>query len=104
MSANDKYISNQVQRVLLCIQLMAGNEIEGVEPGKLAIALKTSPADVTRILANLEHAKWAERLPKNDKRWRLNKKPVQLSNTVEENFRNNIRALQTEAANYNVLG
>jgi len=101
---SEKYLSAQIQRVLTCISLMAGNEIEGIEPGKLAVALDTSPADVTRILANLEHAKWAERLPTNEKRWRLHRKPVQLSNTVEQNFRDNIRALQNEANNYNVLG
>lgn len=104
MSDSEKYLSAQIQRVLQCIELMAGNEIEGVEPGKLATAIKTTPADVTRILSNLEHAGWAERLPSNTKRWRLHKKPVQLSNTVEQHFRDNLRALQAEANNYNILG
>jgi len=101
---SDKYLSNQIQQVLKLVELMAGNEINGAEPSKLARALNISPAGVTRLLKNLEHANWAERLPENDTRWRLHKKPVQLSNTVEQNFRDNLRRLQTEAANYNVLG
>ena len=98
-----QYLSAQVQRVLSAIVLMAGNEIEGVEPGKLAHALNTNGADMTRILTNLEHAGFAERLPSNPKRWRLHKTLVQISNTVENNFRTALRSLQTEANNYNVL-
>ena len=100
----NQYLSAQVQRVLRCVELMAGNEVDGVEPAKLAEALNTTPSDVTRILTNLEHASWAERLPANSKRWRLHKKPVQLSNTVEESFRNTLRTLQLEANNYSILG
>ncbi len=98
-----QYLSAQVQRVLKTIELMAGHEIEGVEPGKLAEALQTSGADVTRILTNLEHAGFAERLPTNPKRWRLGKVLVQLSNTVEDNFRTALRQLQSDANNYNVM-
>ncbi|MAD90282.1 MarR family transcriptional regulator [Pseudoalteromonas phenolica] len=98
-----RYLSDQVQRVLKTIELMAGHEIDGVEPKQLAQELKTSGADVTRILSNLAHAGWAERLPSNDKRWRLNKKPVQLSNTVDYNFKNALRDLQSDYNNYNVL-
>ncbi|MBB1386600.1 hypothetical protein H5119_13800 [Pseudoalteromonas sp. SG45-5] len=100
---SEKYLSAQVQRVLKTIELMAGHEIDGVEPGKLAQALNTSGADVTRILTNLEHGGFAERLPSNAKRWRLHKSLVQISNTVENNFRTALRQLQTEANNYNVL-
>lgn len=100
---SNQYLSAQVQRVLKTIELMAGHEIEGVEPGKLAQALKTSGADITRILTNLEHSGFAERLPSNAKRWRLHKSLVQISNTVENNFRTALRQLQTEANNYNVL-
>ncbi|MCF2829795.1 hypothetical protein L1273_24225, partial [Pseudoalteromonas sp. DL2-H6] len=61
------------------------------------------PADVTRILANLAQAGWAERLPGNEKRWRLHKKPVQLSNTVDHNMKNVLRNLQQEYNNYSIL-
>ncbi|WP_046007433.1 MarR family transcriptional regulator [Pseudoalteromonas rubra] len=101
---SDLYISPQVQRTLKALTLMAGNEVEGIEPKQLAEALETSNADVTRILANLVKAGFAERLPKNDKRWRLSKALVQLSNTVDHNFTNALRELQQEAINYRVLG
>lgn len=98
-----QYISAQVQRVLTAIELMAGKELDGVEPKQLAKELDTSPADVTRILANLAQAGWAERLPGNEKRWRLHKKPVQLSNTVDHNMKNVLRNLQQEYNNYSIL-
>ncbi|WMO14351.1 hypothetical protein [Pseudoalteromonas piscicida] len=98
-----QYISAQVQRVLAAVELMAGKELDGVEPKQLAQELDTSPADVTRILANLAQAGWAERLPGNEKRWRLHKKPVQLSNTVDHNMKNVLRNLQQEYNNYSIL-
>ena len=98
-----QYISAQVQRVLTTVELMAGHEVEGVEPKQLAVELNTSAADVTRILANLSEAGWAERLPSNDKRWRLHKKPVQLSNTVDHNMKTVLRNLQLESNNYSIL-
>ncbi|MBD1584928.1 hypothetical protein [Pseudoalteromonas sp. S16_S37] len=97
------YTSDQIQRLLRLVELMAGNEIEGVEPNKLATVLQTSKADVTRLLANLEQADWAERLPANNKRWRLHKKPVQLCNTVDHNMKTVLRNLQIEHNNYSVL-
>ncbi|NSY36604.1 hypothetical protein CKO50_17210 [Pseudoalteromonas sp. HM-SA03] len=98
-----QYISAQIQRVLATIELMAGREIEGAEPGKLAAELGCSPADMTRVLANLEHADWAERLTTNQNRWRLHKKPVQISNTVAHSFTMAINGLQIERNNYGLL-
>ncbi|WP_278404878.1 hypothetical protein [Pseudoalteromonas ruthenica] len=100
---SDKYVSAQIQRLLKLVELMAGHELEGVEPGKIAEALDTSGADITRLMANLEAAGWAERLPSNTKRWRLHKKPVQLSNTVDHNMKTALRELQTQYNNYSTL-
>ncbi|WP_440053345.1 MarR family transcriptional regulator [Pseudoalteromonas sp. T1lg65] len=99
----NQYVSAQIQRVLTTIELMAGHEIDGVEPKQLAAELSTSPAEVTRILANLSEAGWAERLPANERRWRLHKKPVQLSNTVDHNMKTILRNLQLESNNYSIL-
>ncbi|CAM4174181.1 helix-turn-helix domain-containing protein [Pseudoalteromonas byunsanensis] len=101
---NSQYTSDQIQRVLRLVELMAGHEIEGIEPNQLASELQTSKADVTRLLANLSQAGWAERLPANEKRWRLHKKLVQLSNTVDHNMKTVLRNLQIERNNYSVLG
>lgn len=100
---SEQYLSAQVQRVLKAVELMAGRELQGIEPKQLATELDTSGADITRILANLEHAGWAERVPANNKRWRLHKKLVQLSNTVDHNMKTALRELQTEYNNYSVL-
>ncbi|NSY36512.1 MarR family transcriptional regulator [Pseudoalteromonas sp. JC28] len=101
--SNERYLSPQVLRVLAAVELMAGKELNGVEPKLLAQELDTSPADVTRILANLAHAGWAERLTTNQNRWRLHKKPVQISNTVAHSFTMAINGLQIERNNYGLL-
>lgn len=100
---SERYLSAQIQRVLATIELMAGREIEGAEPGKLAAELGCSPADMTRVLANLEHAGWAERLTKNQQRWRLHKKPVQVSNTVAHTYATALNSLRIERDNYSLL-
>ncbi|MCF2910769.1 MarR family transcriptional regulator [Pseudoalteromonas sp. DL2-H2.2] len=102
--SNSQYISPQVQRVLATIELMAGKEIDGVEPGKLVAELGCSPADMTRVLANLEQAGWAERLKNNAQRWRLHAKPVQISNTVAHTYRTALNDLQIESNKYQLLG
>ncbi|MBQ4853009.1 hypothetical protein [Pseudoalteromonas sp. MMG012] len=100
---NSKYISPQVQRVLKVIELMAGHEVEGVESGKLAAELECLASDMTRVLINLEQAGWAERLSTNQNRWRLHKKPVQISNTVAHSFTTALSALQIERNNYGLI-
>lgn len=70
------YTNPAQQRVLATVLLLAGNEFDGVAPVELARALATNPSNVTRDLANLETAGFAERLPTG--RWRLGPKLVQI--------------------------
>lgn len=68
--SDDKYISEQQQRLLRLIQCLAGNEIEGLAPGDIAKLNACAPSQVTRDLANLKAFGWAEQLPTTN-RWRL---------------------------------
>lgn len=71
------YINAAQQRVLQLVMRLAGHEIEGIAPGELATALKTSPSNITRDLANLREAGFAE--PLDTGRWRLAPRIVQVS-------------------------
>ena len=75
--ADDKYISDSQQRILGLLLTLAGNEIDGLAPGQLATLNNCSPSQVTRDLANLKHAGWAEQIPTTN-RWRLGPAPVQI--------------------------
>lgn len=70
MNTPDKYVSEQQQRLLRLIQLLAGHEMEGLAPGEIAKLNSCAPSQVTRDLANLKHFGWAEQLPETA-RWRL---------------------------------
>ena len=78
MSSDDKYISDQQQRILALILTLAGNEIDGLAPGEIAKLNACSPSQVTRDLANLKHVGWAEQLPATG-RWRLGPEIVQIA-------------------------
>lgn len=71
------YINAAQQRVLQLVMRLAGHEIEGIAPGELATALRTSPSNITRDLANLREAGFAE--PLESGRWRLAPRIVQVS-------------------------
>lgn len=71
------YTSAAQQRILAMALQLAGNEFDGVLPVELARALATTASNVTRDLANLETAGFAERLPTG--RWRLGPKLVQIA-------------------------
>ncbi len=104
MSANNNenclYISDQVQRTLRVIRLMAGKEISGISPTELAKLANVSASNITRVLANLEAQKFVERLPADNKRYRLGVALVQLSNTVALNFAQAEQRLQQDQHNY----
>jgi DNA-binding IclR family transcriptional regulator len=100
---NTNYISNQVQRTLRVIRLMAGNEISGISPTELSNLAKISASDVTRVLANLEAQQFVERLPADNKRYRLATALVQISNTVALNFAQAQQQLQQDQHNYSRL-
>lgn len=72
-----QYINAAQQRVLQMMFRLAGHEIEGISPGELASAMRTSASNVTRDLANLKEAGLAEKL--DNERWRLTPRIVQVS-------------------------
>lgn len=76
--ADDKYISDSQQRILGLLLTLAGNEIDGLAPGQLAALNDCSPSQVTRDLANLRHAGWAEQITTTG-RWRLGPQVVQIA-------------------------
>lgn len=66
----DKYRSPAQQRVLQILVALAGHEVNGLAPGEVAAAVKTSPSNATRGLANLYLAGLAEQIHDSG-RWRL---------------------------------
>lgn len=76
MSAGN-YINAAQQRVLKIQMLLAGHEIMGLAPGEIAKAMRTSPSNVTRDLANLREAGIAE--PLDSGAWRLTPRMGQLA-------------------------
>lgn len=72
-----KYISDSQQRILGLVRALAGREVEGLAPSQIAVLQGCSPSQVTRDLANLKHAGWAEQIQTTN-RWRLGPAPVQI--------------------------
>jgi len=72
------YSNAAQQRILKVIQILAGQELQGLAPTDLARALGTTPSNVTRDLANLREAGWAEEMADTG-RWRLGPKPIQIA-------------------------
>lgn len=68
---NPNYISDNVQRALTVLKILAGNELMGITPGDIAKAGHISPSNVTRALHNLKHHGLAELHPMINGRWRL---------------------------------
>jgi DNA-binding IclR family transcriptional regulator len=77
MATPSPYINEAQQRLLQTIDLLAGNEVQGLAPGEIAKAMGCAASQVTRDMANLQHAGWAERTP--SERWRLSPHAIQLS-------------------------
>lgn len=63
------YINAAQQRVLKILMLLAGHEMMGLTPGEIAKAVRTSASNVTRDLANLREAGYAE--PLESGTWRI---------------------------------
>lgn len=103
MPNDNPYLSDQIQRTLSVIQLMAGHEVHGVALNDLAKELETSLPNITRAMKNLQHANFVETLPTNEKRWRLSPKLVQITNTVEANMRQVMQQLDIDQRNYRLL-
>jgi DNA-binding IclR family transcriptional regulator len=97
---SEQYISDQVQRTLRIIRAMAGYEVTGISPSEIAKRAKTTASNVTRILANLEAQQFVQRLPSDNKRYRLGIALVQISNTVTLSINQAKSQLDQDQANY----
>lgn len=79
MSTEDKYTSEQVQRVLRVLLALASNEFRGLLLKEVATAAECSNDNALRALENLRTAGLAERSVHDDKRWQLGPRLVQIS-------------------------
>lgn len=75
-----KYIVSSQQRVLQTLVALAGHELEGLAPGEVARAVRTTASNTTRDLANLREAGLAE--PMDTGRWRLSPRAAQIGLSV----------------------
>lgn len=73
-----QYAHEGQQRMLKLITLLAGHEITGLVPSEIARQQACSASVVTRDLANLQLAGFAEQVPETG-RWRLSPQIVQIS-------------------------
>lgn len=72
------YTNDGQQRILRLITLLSGNEFHGLAPGAIAQHQACSASVVTRDLANLAQAGFAERVPETG-HYRLSPQIVQIS-------------------------
>ena len=72
------YTNDSQQRILRLALLMAGHEITGIAPSDIAAQQGCNASAVTRDLANLREAGWAEPVPETG-RWRLTPQVVQMA-------------------------
>ena len=77
MSAAD-YTNEAQQRILRLLMLLAGHELLGLVPSRIAVELQASPSQVTRDLQNLKTAGLAE-LVQDTGGWRLAPRMVEVS-------------------------
>lgn len=78
MTRKTDYTNAAQQRLLQLIDLLAGHELVGLPPGEIAKAMGCAASAVTRDLANLHQAGWAEQTPKGG-RWRLAPHAIEIS-------------------------
>lgn len=77
MSSPD-YTNEGQQRILKLVMLLAGHEVNGITPSQIAVNQGCSASLVTRDLANLQTAGFAEQVPDTGY-WRLAPPMVQIS-------------------------
>jgi DNA-binding IclR family transcriptional regulator len=77
MSGTD-YTNDAQQRILKLLMLLAGHELLGLSPSRIATELQASPSQVTRDLQNLKTAGFAE-LVQDTGGWRLAPRVVEIS-------------------------
>ena len=78
MDRPEQYTNEGQQRILRLVNVLAGHEVTGMTPTQIAQAQECSPSLVTRDLANLQLAGWAEQVPDTGY-WRLAPQVVQIS-------------------------
>lgn len=76
MTRSTDYTNAAQQRLLQLVDLLAGHELQGLEPGAIAKALGCTAPVTTRDLDNLRTAGWAEQTPLGG-RWRLTPHVIQ---------------------------
>lgn len=72
------YTNEGQQRILRLLNVLAGHEVTGLPPSQIAQLQECSPSLVTRDLANLQLAGFAEQVPDTNY-WRLAPQVVQIS-------------------------
>ncbi|QZP26196.1 IclR family transcriptional regulator [Pseudomonas mosselii] len=87
MSKEDKYTSEQVQRVLRVMLALAGNEFRGMTLKEVAAAAECTNDNALRALENLRTAGLADRSPHDHHRWLLGPRLVQVSFAFDEALR-----------------
>ena len=78
MDNPDQYTNEGQQRILRLLNVLAGHEVTGIAPGQIAQQQGCSASLVTRDLANLQMAGFAEQVP-DTSLWRLSPTVVQIS-------------------------
>ena len=78
MTRATDYTNTSQQRFLQLVDLLAGHELQGLEPSAIAKALGCTASVTTRDLDNLRTAGWAELHP-NGRTWRLTPHVVEIS-------------------------
>lgn len=76
--SDTQYTNEGQQRILALVKLLAGHEITGMAPAQIAQHQACSASLVTRDLANLKQAGFAEQVPETNY-WRLAPEVVQIS-------------------------
>lgn len=76
--SSSPYTHDGQQRILRLINVLAGHEVTGITPTEIARQTQTTPSTVTRDLANLQEAGFAEPVPETG-RWRLSPQIVQIA-------------------------
>ncbi len=76
--APSSYTHDGQQRALSLVLLLAGHEITGLAPAEIAKSQGCTASTVTRDLANLQQAGFAEHVPETG-RWRLAPQVVQIA-------------------------
>lgn len=96
-------------RLLLVMEILSGNEVNGIRLRDVTESLathgcKTSDSTVLHDLESLESRGWAERLSApNDKNWRLSAKPYQLFTNLTWGLQKATRQVAEVQQNYTRL-